>query len=222
VVGEGEILVHGLDAHRPRLPRIGNRQRPAVEQQLAGVGLVDAGDDLDQCCLTGAVVSDDGVNLVQAQREVRIPEGNDMPEVLLDVPGLEEGRRAVVYVQEASPMFRKTSLSSATREYPTPSADVSSRRNASRAAGVGFEPTKRLHAQRFRGRRLPVQVRTEAGFTTFATVDLRHEGGHLFVTVEDDGVERNSRLVHLADRIGALGGSLEVGGTMLRAEIPCA
>jgi signal transduction histidine kinase len=57
---------------------------------------------------------------------------------------------------------------------------------------------------------------------TFATVDLRHEGGHLFVTVEDDGMERNSRLVHLADRIGALGGSLEVGGTMLRAEIPCA
>ena len=32
---------------------------------------------------------------------------------------------------------------------------------------------------------------------------------------------RSSRLLHLADRVGALGGSLEVGDHTLRAEIPC-
>jgi hypothetical protein len=42
------------------------------------------------------------------------------------------------------------------------------------------------------------------------------------ITVEDDGARRSGRLVHLADRVGALGGSLEVGATTLRAEIPCA
>jgi len=41
------------------------------------------------------------------------------------------------------------------------------------------------------------------------------------VTVEDDGSDRSSALIHLADRVGALGGSLEVGQTTLRAEIPC-
>ena len=38
----------------------------------------------------------------------------------------------------------------------------------------------------------------------------------------DDGSDRSSPLIHLADRIGALGGSLEVSQTTLRAEIPCA
>src|SRR5206468_11713389 len=47
VVGKREILLDGLDPHRSRLPRRGNRHRLAVEQQLSGVRLVDAGDDLD-------------------------------------------------------------------------------------------------------------------------------------------------------------------------------
>ena len=42
------------------------------------------------------------------------------------------------------------------------------------------------------------------------------------VAIEDDGAPRSARLVHLADRVGALGGSLDVGATTLRAEIPCA
>jgi len=56
----------------------------------------------------------------------------------------------------------------------------------------------------------------------FAAVDVRREGNRLFVTVEDDGLDRDSQLLHLADRIGALGGSLEVAPTTVRAEIPCA
>jgi signal transduction histidine kinase len=56
---------------------------------------------------------------------------------------------------------------------------------------------------------------------TFVSVDVNREGERLLVTVEDDGSDRSSPLIHLADRIGALGGSLEVGQTTLRAAIPC-
>jgi signal transduction histidine kinase len=57
---------------------------------------------------------------------------------------------------------------------------------------------------------------------TFLSVDVRREGEGLIVATEDDGAERSSRLVHLVDRVGALGGGLEIGRTALRAEIPCA
>jgi signal transduction histidine kinase len=57
---------------------------------------------------------------------------------------------------------------------------------------------------------------------TLVAADVRSDGGHLLVTVEDDGTERRSRLVHVADRVGALGGTLDAGSRTLRAEIPCA
>jgi signal transduction histidine kinase len=57
---------------------------------------------------------------------------------------------------------------------------------------------------------------------TFLAARVRREGDRLLVTTEDDGAPRSSRLLRLADRVGALGGSLEVGATTLRAEIPCA
>ena len=56
---------------------------------------------------------------------------------------------------------------------------------------------------------------------TFLSARVRREGGQLVITVEDDGAPHGSRLLRLADRVGALGGSLEVGATTLRAEIPC-
>ena len=56
---------------------------------------------------------------------------------------------------------------------------------------------------------------------SFASADVRREGTQLVVVVGDDGVSRSSGLVQLADRIGALGGKLEVRGTTLRAVIPC-
>jgi signal transduction histidine kinase len=56
---------------------------------------------------------------------------------------------------------------------------------------------------------------------TSVSVRVAREGDRLVVTVNDDGARRSSRLVHLADRIGALGGSLDAGPTTLRAEIPC-
>ena len=48
-----------------------------------------------------------------------------------------------------------------------------------------------------------------------------HDGG-LLLAVADDGFARTSAMVRSADRVGALGGTLEVGPGILRAELPCA
>jgi signal transduction histidine kinase len=57
-----------------------------------------------------------------------------------------------------------------------------------------------------------------ASHTTVSVV--RHEG-RLVVTVEDDGTRRTAAMVQLADRVGALNGSLAIEPTRLRAELPC-
>jgi signal transduction histidine kinase len=57
---------------------------------------------------------------------------------------------------------------------------------------------------------------------TYAAVSVLHEGDRLVVDVEDDGSGRSSTMIRLADRVGAVGGGLEVEATTLRAEIPCA
>jgi signal transduction histidine kinase len=46
--------------------------------------------------------------------------------------------------------------------------------------------------------------------------------GCLVITADDDGAPRDTSLVHVADRVGALGGGLDLAPTILRAEIPCA
>jgi hypothetical protein len=48
------------------------------------------------------------------------------------------------------------------------------------------------------------------------------EDGRLVVEARHDGDGEGGSLVHVADRIGALGGTLEVGPARLRAEVPCA
>jgi hypothetical protein len=42
------------------------------------------------------------------------------------------------------------------------------------------------------------------------------------VSASDDGTPRETSLVHVADRVGALGGTVELAPTLLQAEIPCA
>jgi signal transduction histidine kinase len=44
----------------------------------------------------------------------------------------------------------------------------------------------------------------------------------LVIVADDDGGLRETSLVHVADRVGALGGGLDLTPTALRAEIPCA
>ncbi len=57
---------------------------------------------------------------------------------------------------------------------------------------------------------------------TRAAVNADHDGDQLTIVIEDDGVERISSMIQAADRVGSLGGTLEVASRVLRAEIPCA
>jgi signal transduction histidine kinase len=52
-------------------------------------------------------------------------------------------------------------------------------------------------------------------------VDIVQDGEWLVITVEDDGCNRTSRFVDVADRVGALSGRLTVERTRLKAELPC-
>ena len=56
---------------------------------------------------------------------------------------------------------------------------------------------------------------------THAAVTAVRSQQHLLVTVEDDGSDRTSPMMHAADRVGALGGTLTVGARVATAEIPC-
>jgi signal transduction histidine kinase len=56
---------------------------------------------------------------------------------------------------------------------------------------------------------------------TFVSVDVAREDEQLVVQIRDDGAARTSPLLPIADRVGALGGSLEVEPHSLRAKIPC-
>jgi signal transduction histidine kinase len=53
-------------------------------------------------------------------------------------------------------------------------------------------------------------------------VTVRSAGRHATLSVVDDGRPRSSNLIHVSDRIGALGGELAVTEQSLRAEVPCA
>ena len=57
---------------------------------------------------------------------------------------------------------------------------------------------------------------------SYAAVNAIQDEERLVVKVEDDGSARTSTMIHLDDRVGAVGGRLEVEATVLRAEIPCA
>ncbi len=55
----------------------------------------------------------------------------------------------------------------------------------------------------------------------FLSVRVQSVDGRLCITTRDEGRPRSGDLPRLADRVGALGGTLELGNTSLRVEIPC-
>jgi signal transduction histidine kinase len=57
---------------------------------------------------------------------------------------------------------------------------------------------------------------------TRVEVGIAREPGRLVVTADDDGAPRTSSMVAAADRVGAVGGVLEVQPMKVRADIPCA
>ena len=66
-------------------------------------------------------------------------------------------------------------------------------------------------------------IRDAAGpRATAISVSAAVRDSRVVITADDDGAPRATSLVHVADRVGALGGVLDVAPTTLRAEIPCA
>ena len=90
VVGQREVLVDDLDAEVGRVLRAVDRDGLAVEEDLALVDRVDAGDALDQRRLAGAVVADEGHDLAGRDVEVDLVEGLDGAEALRDSAQLED------------------------------------------------------------------------------------------------------------------------------------
>src|SRR5829696_3491891 len=70
-----DLLVYGADARRLRLARFGESDLFAVEEDLALVGPVHSGDDLDQSRFPSTVFADQGVYLPRPQLERNIVEG---------------------------------------------------------------------------------------------------------------------------------------------------
>ena len=90
VVAEREVLVHDLDPELGGVLRPVDRNRRAVEEDLAAVGRVDPGDTLDQRRLAGAVVADERHHLACPHLEVDIGERMHRAEVLRYPAKLEQ------------------------------------------------------------------------------------------------------------------------------------
>ena len=90
VLDEGEVLVDGLDSGLAGVLGGGQLQLGAVEDDGAGVGVVDAADAADEGGLAGAVVADQRGDLSAAQRERDVLEGLDAAEGEGDVCDLEQ------------------------------------------------------------------------------------------------------------------------------------
>ena len=85
VVGEREVLVDDLDAEVRGVLRPVDVDRRALEEDLAAVDRVDAGDALDQRRLAGAVVADERHDLAGGDVEVHLVQRLDRAEGLGDL-----------------------------------------------------------------------------------------------------------------------------------------
>ena len=90
VVAESEILVDDLDPEPRDVLRPVDGDLFALEEDLAAVGRMDAGDALDERRLPGAVVADERHHLAGAHLEVDVRERLNGAEGLRDVAELEK------------------------------------------------------------------------------------------------------------------------------------
>ena len=89
IVAERQVLVDHLDAGGARIPRRREGRAPAVDQDLAAVGLLRAGEDLHQRRFAGAVVAEDAEHFAGMDGEVDGTEGGDGAVGLRDPANLD-------------------------------------------------------------------------------------------------------------------------------------
>src|SRR6476469_8889196 len=90
VVAQREVLVDDLDAQGGDVARAVDLDVLALEAVVAAVAAVDAGDDLDQRGLPGAVVADQGRDLSGVDGEVDVVQDMHHAEALVDSAQLEQ------------------------------------------------------------------------------------------------------------------------------------
>ena len=77
---------------RDRVRRRADRDRLAVDADLAGIRLVEAVEDRHQRRLAGAVLADDAVDRAALDREVHVLVGVNLAEALVDAGKFDGGR----------------------------------------------------------------------------------------------------------------------------------
>jgi hypothetical protein len=94
LVDQGQVLVDGVDPEGAGVVDRLEHDLLAAHEDAAGVGLVEAAEDLDQGRLAGAVVADQAEHLAPAQAQVDVGQGGHPAEALghvLDPEGLPVG-----------------------------------------------------------------------------------------------------------------------------------
>ena len=122
---DAQLLVHHADAGRQRLARRAEMHRPAVDRHAAVVLAVQAGDDLHQGRLAGAVLAHQAVDLAGAQHEVDVAQGRDAAERLGDAASVRQPRRAA----RASTACRRTLAGMTIRSGSDPASTACRRRS---------------------------------------------------------------------------------------------
>ena len=85
-----EVLMHHADARGQRVGRAADRHRTALDPDLAGIGTVDAEQDVHQRRLAGAVLAEQPQNLAMTYDEVDRPIGVHRAKALVDAAQLEQ------------------------------------------------------------------------------------------------------------------------------------
>ena len=88
---DAQLLMHHADAGIPCIPGGAQVALLPLDAQAAAIGDMDAGDDLHQRALAGAVLADEAVDLALAQREVDAAERLHPTEGFGDLDKLQEG-----------------------------------------------------------------------------------------------------------------------------------
>jgi len=204
---QAEVLgqLEDLRASRARIVKSGDLERRRLERDLH--------DGAQQ-------------HLLALSYDVRLARAS--AEIDADTPTELKLARAIEQTQGALEELREL----ARGIYPAVLTEAGLRPALATLADTAPLPVEILQAEH---RRYPAPVETAAYFTVAEAVDdaarrdadhaavtVAHDNGRLVVTVEDNGSDRTSTMIGLADRVGALGGSLALAPTTLRAEIPCA
>jgi hypothetical protein len=78
------VLVHHPDARADRVARAADVHRPAIDQDLALVGLQQAVQDVHEGRLAGAVLAEQSVDLARLDGQVDVIVGDQITEALRD------------------------------------------------------------------------------------------------------------------------------------------